>query len=63
MRKEVKIIIDDKGLVHVWIDGTEQRHITKVTIDVDIDSVHYPHIIIEKDDFGINAFKDKVFSI
>ena len=59
MKEKVKIIIDDEGFTHVWIDGKEQKYVTKVTVNVESDSLHYPRLIIEKDDFGTDAFKDE----
>ena len=31
MKEKLKIIVDDKNHTHVWIDGKEIKHITKIT--------------------------------
>ena len=30
MKEKLKIIVDDKNHTHIWIDGKEIKHITKI---------------------------------
>lgn len=59
MKEKLKIIIDDEGFTHVWIDGKKQRYVTKITVNVESDSIHYPRIIIEKDNFDTDILKNE----
>lgn len=60
MKEKVKIIIDDKGFVHVWINGEEQRCVTKVKLDIENDNIHYPHLVIEKEHVSTNINTERL---
>ena len=60
MEEQIKIIVDKKGFTHIWINGEEQRHITKVKLNIENDNVHYPRLVIEKEDFVTNMDTKKI---
>lgn len=60
MKEQLKIIVDDKGLVHVWINGEEQRYITKVKLDIENDNINYPHLVIEKENVSTNIDTERL---
>ena len=49
MEEKVKIIIDDKGATHIWINGKKIKHVTKIKFEVSEDNSRIPNIEIKKD--------------
>lgn len=49
MEEKVKIIIDDKGATHIWINGKKIKHVTKIKFEVDTEKDIYPSLEIKKD--------------
>ena len=49
MEEKVKIIIDDKGVTHIWINGKKIKHVTKIKFEVDTEKDIYPSLEIKKD--------------
>ena len=48
MEEKVKIIIDDKGSTHIWINGRKIKHVTKIKFEVDTEKDIYPSLEIKK---------------
>lgn len=49
MKEKLKIIVDDENHTHVWIDGKEIKHITKIKFEISENNSNIPNIEIKKD--------------
>lgn len=49
MKEQLKIIVDEKGYTHVWVNGIKQKNITKICFEVRPTSPYLPHLILERD--------------
>lgn len=49
--EQVKIIVDEKGHTHLWINGKKQTHVIKVKLETRTEVGQYPILQIEKSIF------------
>ena len=49
--EQVKIIVDEKGNTHLWINGKKQTHVVKVKLETRTETGQYPIIEIKKEIF------------
>ena len=49
MKEQLKIIVDEKGHTHVWVNGIKQKYITNLCFEVRPNSADIPHLILERD--------------
>lgn len=49
MKEQLKIIVDDKNQIYVYIDGIKVKYVTKIKFETSEDTMHIPKIEIEKD--------------
>lgn len=46
MEEQLKIIVDESGRTHVWMNGIEQKYVTKIKFEVSTEDI--PTIEIKK---------------
>ena len=51
--EQVKIIIDEKGYTHLWINGKKQNHVIKLKLETRVETGQYPVLEIKKRNFSI----------
>ena len=49
MKEKLKIIVDDENHTHIWINGKEIKHITKIKFEVSENNSNIPNLEIKKD--------------
>lgn len=48
MKEKLKIIVDDENHTHIWINGKEIKHITKIKFEVSENNSNIPNLEIKK---------------
>ena len=56
--EQVKIIIDEKGYTHLWINGKKQNHVIKLKLETRVETGQYPVLEIKKEIFPFKENKD-----
>ena len=55
--EQIKIIVDEKGYTHLWINEKKQTHVIKLKLETRTETGQYPIIEIKKEFFPTK--KDK----
>lgn len=51
--EQIKIIVDEKGHTHLWIDGKKQTHVVKIKLETRTEVGQYPILQVERAIFPI----------
>ena len=46
--EQIKIIVDEKGYTHLWINGKKQTHVVKVKLETRTEVGQYPILQVER---------------